>query len=155
MAKAHSSAWECGTGQGRTPELNIDPVYPTHPTCAHGVETPACPLCPLERQLKIPAHIIQTSLKLDTILVSETTRQLVLLELTVCNSCVTSQVDPPGVRGTHDVGAHEFEAQKSQSPMLKRGNFTDQFRFRFQEDQIPSVTEQPVKSLEKIFNCNL
>jgi len=37
----------------------------------------------LERQLKNPAHIIQTSLRPDTILVSEATRQLVLLELTV------------------------------------------------------------------------
>jgi len=34
----------------------------------------------LERQLKIPAHIVQTTLRPDTILVSEATRQLILLE---------------------------------------------------------------------------
>lgn len=37
----------------------------------------------LERQLKFPAHIVQTLLTPDTILVSEATRQLGLLELTV------------------------------------------------------------------------
>jgi len=37
----------------------------------------------LERQLKISANIVQTSLRPDTILVSEATRQLILLELTL------------------------------------------------------------------------
>ena len=37
----------------------------------------------LERQLKIPPHITQTRLRPDIILVSEATKQLVLLELTV------------------------------------------------------------------------
>jgi len=37
----------------------------------------------VERQLKISVHKVQTSLRPDTILVSEATRQLVLLELTV------------------------------------------------------------------------
>ncbi|RXN32649.1 reverse transcriptase [Labeo rohita] len=37
----------------------------------------------LERQLKIPQHIIQSTLRPDIILVSEATRQLILLELTV------------------------------------------------------------------------
>lgn len=37
----------------------------------------------LERQLKIPPHITKTSLRPDIILVSEATKQLVLLELTV------------------------------------------------------------------------
>ena len=37
----------------------------------------------LERQLRIPPHIIQTSLRPDVILVSEATKQLCLLELTV------------------------------------------------------------------------
>ena len=37
----------------------------------------------LERQLKIPSHITQTRLRPDIILVSEATKQLLLLELTV------------------------------------------------------------------------
>ena len=37
----------------------------------------------LERQLKIPPHVTQTRLRPDIILVSEGTKQLVLLELTV------------------------------------------------------------------------
>lgn len=37
----------------------------------------------LERQLRIPPHIAESTLRPDIILVSEATRQLVLLELTV------------------------------------------------------------------------
>jgi len=37
----------------------------------------------LDRQLKIPAHITQSMLRLDNILISESTKQLILLELTV------------------------------------------------------------------------
>lgn len=37
----------------------------------------------LDRQPKIPAHITQTMLKPDVILVSESTKQFILLELTV------------------------------------------------------------------------
>ncbi len=37
----------------------------------------------MERQLKIPPHITKTSLRPDIILVSEATKQLVLLELAV------------------------------------------------------------------------
>lgn len=37
----------------------------------------------LERQLKIPTHITQSKLRPDIIVVSEATKQLILLELTV------------------------------------------------------------------------
>lgn len=37
----------------------------------------------LDRQLKIPPHITQSTLRPDIILVSEATKQLILLELTV------------------------------------------------------------------------
>ncbi len=37
----------------------------------------------LERQLKIPTHITQSKLRPDIILVSEATKQLILMELTV------------------------------------------------------------------------
>ncbi len=37
----------------------------------------------LEKQLKIPTHITQSKLRPDIILVSEATKQLILLELTV------------------------------------------------------------------------
>lgn len=37
----------------------------------------------LDQQLKIPSYMIQSSLRLDIILVSRSTRKLILLELTV------------------------------------------------------------------------
>lgn len=40
-------------------------------------------LVDLERQLKFPSHIATTTLRPDIVLVSELTKQLVLLELTV------------------------------------------------------------------------
>ncbi len=48
-----------------------------------------------------------------------------------------------------------FKPAKSRSLVLKKGEVTDRFRFRLGEYQIPSVTERPVKSLGKVFNCRL
>jgi len=48
-----------------------------------------------------------------------------------------------------------FKPTKSGSLVLKRGEITDQFRFRLGEDQIPSAIEQPVKNYGKVFNCSL
>ncbi len=48
-----------------------------------------------------------------------------------------------------------FKPVKSRSLVLKKGKVTDRFRFRLGEHQIPSVTERPVKSLGKAFNCRL
>ncbi len=48
-----------------------------------------------------------------------------------------------------------FKPAKSRSLVLKKGKFTDRFRFRLGEYQIPSVTERQVKSLGKVFNCRL
>ncbi len=48
-----------------------------------------------------------------------------------------------------------FKPAKSRSLVLKKGKVTDRFRFRLGEHQIPSVTERPVKSLGKVFNCRL
>lgn len=48
-----------------------------------------------------------------------------------------------------------FKPAKSRSLVLKKGKVTDKFRFRLGEHQIPSVTEKPVKSLGKVFNCSL
>ncbi len=47
-----------------------------------------------------------------------------------------------------------FKPAKSRSLVLKKGKVTDRFRFRLGEYQIP-VTERPVKSLGKVFNCKL
>lgn len=38
--------------------------------------------------------------------------------------------------------------------VLKKGTVTDRFRVRLGEHLIPSVTEKPVKSLGKVFNCS-
>ncbi len=48
-----------------------------------------------------------------------------------------------------------FKPAKSRSLVLKKGKLTDRFCFRLGEYQIPSVTERPVKSLGKVFNCRL
>ncbi|KAK0146299.1 hypothetical protein N1851_014401 [Merluccius polli] len=48
-----------------------------------------------------------------------------------------------------------FKPAKSRSLVLKKGKVTDKFRFRLGEHKIPSVTEKPVKSLGKVFNCSL
>lgn len=48
-----------------------------------------------------------------------------------------------------------FKPAKSRSLVLKKGKVTDKFRFSLGEHQIPSVTEKPVKSLGKVFNCSL
>lgn len=48
-----------------------------------------------------------------------------------------------------------FKPAKSRSLVLKKGEVTDRFRFSLGAQQIPSVTEKPVKSLGKVFNCSL
>lgn len=48
-----------------------------------------------------------------------------------------------------------FKPAKSRSLVLNRGRVTDKFCFRLGENLIPSVTEIPVKSLRKVFNCGL
>lgn len=48
-----------------------------------------------------------------------------------------------------------FKPAKSRSLVLKRRNVRDKFRFRLGEDQIPLVTEKPVKSFGKVFSCSL
>ncbi len=48
-----------------------------------------------------------------------------------------------------------FNPAKSKSLVPKKGKVTDRFRFRLGEYQIASVTERPVKSLGKVFNCRL
>ncbi len=60
---------------------------------------------------------------------------------------------PSGVGETHVT--HELQTCKVQVLVLKKGKITDRFRFRLVEYQIPSVTERPVKSLGKVFNCRL
>lgn len=48
-----------------------------------------------------------------------------------------------------------FKPAKSRSLVLKRGKVTDKFRFSLDGTQIPSVTEKPIKSLGKTFDCTL
>ncbi|XP_053176235.1 uncharacterized protein LOC128359949 [Scomber japonicus] len=48
-----------------------------------------------------------------------------------------------------------FKPEKSRSLVLKGGKVTDRFSFFLGDTQIPSVTEKPVKSLGKIFDCSL
>lgn len=53
------------------------------------------------------------------------------------------------------MGTHEFQTRKVQSLVLKKGKVTDKFRFKLGEHHVLSVTEKPVKSLGKVFNCSL
>ncbi|XP_074527636.1 uncharacterized protein LOC141791255 [Halichoeres trimaculatus] len=48
-----------------------------------------------------------------------------------------------------------FKPEKSRSLVLKRGKVTDRFQFSLAGTKIPSVTEKPVKSLGKMFDCSL
>lgn len=48
-----------------------------------------------------------------------------------------------------------FKPEKSRSLVLKRGKVTDRFQFSLAGTKIPSITEKPVKSLGKMFNCSL
>lgn len=44
---------------------------------------------------------------------------------------------------------------ESRSMVLKKGKVTDKFRFSISGTIIPSITEQPVKSLGKLFDSSL
>ena len=46
----------------------------------------------------------------------------------------------------------KFNAKKSRSMVLKRGKQEARFRFKLDGDVIPTVTEQPIKWLGKVFN---
>lgn len=48
-----------------------------------------------------------------------------------------------------------FKPEKSRSLVLKRGKVSDQFRFSLASILIPTVTDKPVKSLGKTFDCSL
>nr|XP_014269084.2 uncharacterized protein LOC106676625 [Maylandia zebra] len=48
-----------------------------------------------------------------------------------------------------------FKPSKSRSMVLKKGKVTDKFRFSISGTIIPSITEQPVKSLGKLFDSSL
>lgn len=47
-----------------------------------------------------------------------------------------------------------FKPEKSRSIVLKRGKVTNRFHFFLGGTQIPTVTEKPVKSLGKTFDCS-
>lgn len=48
-----------------------------------------------------------------------------------------------------------FKPSKSKSLVLKKGNVVDKFRFKIAESTIPTLSEEPVKSLGKLFDCSL
>ena len=48
-----------------------------------------------------------------------------------------------------------FKTAKSRSLVLKKGKITGKFCFSLGTTKIPSLTEEPVKSLGKVFNCSL
>ena len=48
-----------------------------------------------------------------------------------------------------------FKPAKSRSLVLKKGKVTVKICCRLGEHQVPSVTEKPMKSLGKVFNCSL
>ena len=49
----------------------------------------------------------------------------------------------------------DFKPVKSRSLVLRKGKVTDKFRFFLGGVRIPSVSEKPVKSLGKVFDCTL
>jgi len=64
-------------------------------------------------------------------------------------------VDAEGPGGDNHLGLHELQAGESTSLVLKKGNTTEKFSFPLGSTQIPSITEKPVKSLGKVFDCSL
>lgn len=64
-------------------------------------------------------------------------------------------MDSPGVGEDHGLGTHELQGHKVLVLGHQEGEVTDKFCFRLGEQLIPSVTEKPVKSLGKVFNCSL
>ncbi|XP_063058826.1 uncharacterized protein LOC134452393 [Engraulis encrasicolus] len=48
-----------------------------------------------------------------------------------------------------------FKPAKSRSLVLKKGKVTDRYLFSLDGATIPSITQQPVKSLGKLFDCSL
>lgn len=49
----------------------------------------------------------------------------------------------------------EFKPTKSRSLVLKKGKVTEKFHFSIKGAKIPSLSEQPVKSLGKVFDSSL
>lgn len=48
-----------------------------------------------------------------------------------------------------------FKPNKSRSMVLKREKVVDKFHFQVYGIVIPSMTEKPVRSLGKVFDCSL
>ncbi|KAJ3614887.1 hypothetical protein NHX12_018456, partial [Muraenolepis orangiensis] len=48
-----------------------------------------------------------------------------------------------------------FKSAKSRSMVLRKGKVVDKFRFNIADTAIPSISEKPVKSLGKVFDCSL
>ncbi|KAJ3605395.1 hypothetical protein NHX12_027442, partial [Muraenolepis orangiensis] len=48
-----------------------------------------------------------------------------------------------------------FKPAKSRSMVLRKGKLVDKFRFNIADTAIPSISEKPVKSLGKVFDCSL
>lgn len=48
-----------------------------------------------------------------------------------------------------------FKPSKSRSLVLKRGKVVDKFHFTISGTIIPTLSEKPVKSLRKLFDCSL
>ncbi|KAJ3614940.1 hypothetical protein NHX12_018509 [Muraenolepis orangiensis] len=48
-----------------------------------------------------------------------------------------------------------FKPAKSRSMVLRKGKVVDKFRFNIADTAIPSISEKPVKSLGKMFDCSL
>lgn len=48
-----------------------------------------------------------------------------------------------------------FKPTKSRSLVLKKGRVADKFRFSIAGTSIPTISEKPIKSLGKFFDCSL
>ncbi|XP_076844394.1 uncharacterized protein LOC143489330 [Brachyhypopomus gauderio] len=121
----------------------------------------------LGRQLKFPEYITATSLRPDMVLISESTKQVVLVELTVPwedrmeeanerkRAKYAELVSPWAVKRLISWARMSFKPAKSRSLVLKKGRVADRYRFAIGGTPIPTVTEKPVKSLGKVFNSSM
>lgn len=63
-------------------------------------------------------------------------------------------MDSPRLREAHHMGKNELQASKIKV-FSKRGKLVDKFHFSLSGVTIPSITEQPVKSLGKYSDRSL
>ena len=60
-----------------------------------------------------------------------------------------------GSREKYDLGYNVFRASKIQVTSIKKGKVMEKVRFTVVGETIPTLSEKPIKGLDKTFNSNL